>query len=77
MDLGADAILAADGLDKLIAAMVNHVAALKDDEARELLHVGTLSDGPLSRQPAEPLASYIARRKRWIARLQSLDASTK
>ena len=77
MDIGEDTLSKPNGIDTLIKAIEEHVMQFKDDEARDLFHAGTRMDGPLARQPGEPMTGYIARRRRWLQRLQSLDGETK
>ena len=76
MDLGEKVLSKTTGIDELIRALEEMVGAFKEDEARELFHVGTKSDGPLTRQHGESMASYITRRTRWYARLRSIDDTT-
>ena len=77
MDIGEELLIAPGGLDVLIKSLEEHVVSFRDDEARDLFHAGTKRDGPMSRQPSETMSSYIARRKRWTARLSMLDSNTK
>ena len=77
MDLGENELAKDEGLAKLIEAVEKHVLTFKEDEARELFHEGSKTDGPLSRQKGETMVSYIARRRRWFTRLTSLDSNTK
>ena len=49
-DLGEEELAKDDGLAKLIEAVEKHVLTFKEDEARELFHEGSKTEGPLSRQ---------------------------
>jgi len=61
------------GLEKLVERIKEHVFPLRSHEARELFRVGQMPTGPLSRQPAETILSFIGRRKRWWIQLRELD----
>ena len=76
MDLGESALSATDGIDTLVKAMEAMVGEFKEDEARELFHLGTKSEGAMTRQTGESMTSYITRRKRWFSRLKSIDNNT-
>ena len=76
MDLTEEQLAATTAIDTLVAAMVEHVSKFKSDEARELFKAGSRTTGPLTRQRGETMSSYIARRRRWITRLKSLDTNT-
>ena len=73
MDLGESVLSKTTGIIELITALEEWVGSFKEDEARELFHMGTKSDGPMTRQNGEPMTSYITRRTRWYARLKSID----
>ena len=76
MDLGEPVLSKTNGIDMLIKALEEMTSVFKEDEARELFHIGTKSDGPMTRQSRESMTSYITRRKRWFARLKSIDDTT-
>ena len=59
MDLG-DELEKDDGLQTLIDRIDSYVTTFKEDEARELFHIGSRTDGPLARQQGEPMASDLA-----------------
>lgn len=77
MDMGNEAIMAEHGLTHLLEAIEQKVVLYKGDEARALFKAGSSSDGPMSRQLGEPMADYISRRQRWVARLHALESETK
>ena len=76
MDLGED-LSKPDGLDKLVEQIESYVLAFKEDEARELFHVGSKVDGQLARQKGEPMVSYISRRNRWFDKRQHAEICLK
>ena len=76
MDLGDTVLNRTTGIDFIIAAMENMVTGSKEDGARDLFQAGTKSDGPLTRQHGESMASYITRRKRWFDRMKKIDSTT-
>ena len=76
MDLGETVLSKTTGIDGLIKALENMVGNFKEDEARELFHAGTKSEGQMTRQTGESMTSYITRRKRWYERLKSIDDTT-
>ena len=61
-----------DAVDTLIAMIERHVLRFRLDEARALHREGANTTGELCRQRGEPIASHIARRRRWHLRLCSL-----
>ena len=66
-----------EGLAKLIEAVEKYVLTFKADEEDALIYEGSRKDGLLSRQEGETMASYVNRRRRWFARLITLDSNTK
>ena len=75
MELGLETLNKEDGCAKLIAAIDASIRATREDEAIDLYNAGIALDGPLTRQPTEPIAAYISRRTRWWTRVQLLDKS--
>ena len=67
MDLGKDILMKEDGtgLKKLVEAIRGHVFPQARAEAKELYKSGHKTQGVLSRQPHEPIVSYVNRRRRW------------
>ena len=61
------------GFDELLKAMTARVFPQAQAEAKELYQVGHKHRGPLSRQAAEPMISFVSRRRRWWAKLKKLD----
>ncbi|CAE7572904.1 unnamed protein product [Symbiodinium natans] len=57
----------------LIQKVKEHAFPVQGEEASELFRQGQLLTGPLSKQPGEPMLSYISRRKRWWTTLRDLD----
>ena len=76
-DLGIEKLTSKDGVMQLIEAMRQRVFPLTAVEAKELYLQGQRVGGPLSRATGEPMLQYIARRKRWWAKLQKLDDKIK
>ena len=64
-DIGAEDILKEDGLTVLTEALRKHVFPKKAAEAKLLYRHGHVQKGILARQPSEPIASYLSRRRRW------------
>ena len=67
-DLGLNALMDAGpptGLELLVERIKEHVFPLRSHEARELFRLGQQANGPLSRQSAETILSFIGRRNRW------------
>ena len=61
------------GIKELIAAVRDYIFPVKEEEAKALYREGHKIGGVLSRQPGEPMQSYITRRKRWWTLLKELD----
>ena len=72
-DVGAEEILMADGLTVLTEALRKHVFPKKQAEAQLLCRHGHKQKGILSKQPTEPVANYLSRRRRWWNQLKALD----
>ncbi|CAL1129119.1 unnamed protein product [Cladocopium goreaui] len=75
-DLGLNALMDVGpptGLELLVEKIKEHVFPLRSHEARELFRLGQQANGPLSRQSAETILSFIGRRKRWWIQLKELD----
>ena len=75
-DLGLNALMDVGpptGLELLVERIKEHVFPLRSHEARELFRLGQQANGPLSRQSAETILSFIGRRKRWWIQLKELD----
>ena len=73
-DLGLNALMDAGpptGLELLVERI--NVFPLRLHEARELFRLGQQANGPLSRQSAETILSFIGRRNRWWIQLKELD----
>ena len=76
IEIGLDSLSAKDGVSILIKRIEEAIPfGDKEDDARDLYHVGAKKGGVLSRQKGESMVSYIARRRRWWQKLKSLDAS--
>ena len=58
-------------------AISKMIPSRKGQQVKELHREGGGKDGLLSRQRAEPVTSYTARRKRWHTRLSGLDEGMK
>ncbi|CAE7200469.1 GIP [Symbiodinium sp. CCMP2592] len=72
-DLGTDVLFSSQNTPKVIEAVRERLFPLAEQETKELYRLGTQVGGTLSRQPGEPMISYIDRRKRWLRKLQQLD----
>ena len=75
-DLGLNALMDVGpptGLELLVERIKEHVFPLRSHEARELFRLGQQASGPLSRQSAETILSFIRRRKRWWIQRPELD----
>ena len=57
----------------MVEAVRERLFPLQEQETKELYRLGTQVSGVLSRQPGEPMISYIDRRKRWLRKLMQLD----
>ena len=77
MDIGTDELMKEDhtGLTVLTEALRSHIFPKKEAEAKVLYKHGHKKKGILSRQPAEPIVSYVSRRRRWWTQLKQLDSS--
>ena len=77
MDVGMDKLMneKLTGFDELVKAMTARVFPQAQAEAKELYQVGHKHRGPMSRQAAEPMISYVSRRRRWWATLKKLDST--
>ena len=64
-DIGVTDLLADDGFKKLKEAIRKNIFPKKLAEAKVLYKHGHKKKGVLSRQPAEPMITYISRRQRW------------
>ena len=75
MDVGMTTLMdnKMTGFDELLKAMTARVFPQAQAEAKELYQVGHKHRGPLSRQAAEPMISFVSRRRRWWAKLKKLD----
>jgi hypothetical protein len=74
-DLGSQALVQPDAIEKIAELVRGHIFPLTDQEAKELYRMGTAIGGALSRQPGESMVSYTNRRKRWYRKLKQLDKS--
>ena len=72
-DLGLEVLSESVGLVKLVGEIKSHVFPRAREEAKELFRAGQKQGGPLSRQPGEPMLSYVQRRRRWWHMLCELD----
>ena len=72
-DLGLEVLSEPGGLVKLVGEIRSHVFPRAREEAKELFRAGQKQGGPLSRQPGEPMLSYVQRRRRWWHMLCELD----
>ena len=77
LDLGTEALLESDGLEKLATALRDNVSPQARAEAKELYRTGHKKHGHLARQHNEPMVSYVSRRRRWWELLQKLDSTIK
>ena len=75
MDIGVAALMAEDGIDKLIERLQAKAFPKLQSEAKELYRVGHEKDGMLSRQRGESMELYTARRIRWWKKLKSIDTT--
>ena len=64
-----------DGHELLLKTFEQHLKPRKDVEARELYVAGSRDGGIFSRQPGEPMSSYVMRRKAWWHALVQLDST--
>ena len=75
MDMGRDALMAADGVKDLVKKVLDHAFPKQKSEAKDLYRAGHLVDGPLSRQRGESVVGFISRRRRWWIKLQAMDST--
>ena len=75
MDIGVAALMAEDGIEKLIERLKAKALPKLQSEAKELYRVGHEKDGLLSRQRGESMELYTARRIRWWKKLKSMDTT--
>ena len=76
IEIGHDTLSTKDGVITLIQRIEEAIPyGDKEDDARDLYHIGAKSRGVLSRQKGESMVSYIARRRRWWQKLKLLDSS--
>ena len=75
MDVGVTTLLADGGWKKLVEAVRVHTFTNVRTEAKELYRIGHQRKGILSRQPGEPMISFVSRRRRWWDKLKKLDGS--
>ena len=68
MDMSEEELSKDDAIKELCRRIEALSARHKKDEARELHRIGAKRGGPMSRQPTEPVTSYVARYKRWYKR---------
>ena len=54
-DLGAQALVQPDAIEKIVELVRAHIFPLTDTEAKELYRMGTTFGGALSRQPGESM----------------------
>ena len=69
-----DEIAKEDGAGKLLDLFEKTLRPKRMQQARELYQAGAAVHGVLSRQPGEPMATYILRRRTWYRCL--MDCST-
>ena len=76
MDMGHAVISVPGGIKKLLEALETDIRTNREAEGEAFYKLGgkTQTHGRLSRQPGEPMTSYISRRKRWWRRAKSLDS---
>ena len=70
--LGVDALAETTGVATLLTALEKELLPLRRQLALEMYSAGS-SHGMLSRQHAEPMASYVLRRETWWSQLCELD----
>jgi len=77
MDIGTEVLMKDDhtGLTVLTETLRSHIFPKKEAEAKVLYKHGHKKKGVLSRQSAEPIVSYVSRRRRWWTQLKQLDSS--
>ena len=74
--LGIEELAKPDGVTKLMNALETDLLPLRRQAAVELYQAGSMP-GLLSRQNAEPMASYVLRREAWWNQLTELDKEVK
>ena len=76
MEIGHGRLSTVDGVTTLVQRIEESIPyGDKEDDARDLYHLGARSRGPLTRQKGESMVSYIARRRRWWLQLKTLDTN--
>ena len=76
MEIGQETLNTKNGVMILIQRIEDAIPyGDKEDDARDLYHLGAKNKGPLTRQKGESMVSYIARRRRWWQKLKSLDSN--
>ena len=73
--LKPDELASEKGPEFLLKQFTDNLKPRASQEARELYSAGSKEGGLLSRQPGEPMSSYVTRRKTWWICLQDLDAT--
>lgn len=71
--LGVDALAEPAGVTTLLTALEKELLPLRRQLALEMYNAGSVH-GMLSRQHAEPMASYVLRRETWWSQLCELDS---
>ena len=76
MEIGHEELQTKDDVEKLVNAIELTIPlGDKEDDARELYHLGARSRGQLARQRGESMVSYIGRGRRWWTKLKSPDST--
>ena len=76
VEIGHDELGTKDGVQVLVDAIEKTIPlGDKEDDARELYHLGAKSRGQFARQCGESMVSHIGRRLRWWLKLKSLDGT--
>ncbi|CAE7562382.1 RE1 [Symbiodinium sp. CCMP2592] len=65
------------GLDYLIEKITTELRPRRMQQARELYEAGAQQGGILSRQPTEPMGSYVLRRRAWYNAMVDLSSELK
>jgi hypothetical protein len=73
MDIGRAALMADDGIPKLVAALLLNAFPQQKSEAKELYRAGHAEQGLLARQRGESIHSFVSRRRRWWIKLTTMD----
>ena len=74
-DLGVGTLMKDGGIKTLIATLKKMICPLQFLEAKELLRVGQMQHGPLSRQTGLSVTSFISRCRRWWRQVKELDSN--